>query len=793
MLVRYALRNIRKRIVLNLIKIVGLSLGFCGVLFIALFLKKEVSYDKGHDKANRIYRLTTTNPDVFEGAHFARITDAKKVNQLPLDIPDIEALVRMMPLRDKLLLKDDQYYAIDQAFAVDDTFFKLFDVSFYEGNSNLALANPGSAVISKSLAHKVFGDKSPMGKIISLPPGHYNTIETSFTIKGVMEDFAQESHMHPELLIMPGADAISGWAYVYTLLKANTDFKEVIPKISQKLNDLYGLDRNSETEIEAHLMPLNDIHLTSNLLREIEANGSTSNIYLMAIAGLILLFISLSNFTSLNLGMAAYLEKFLALNQILGSSNRITMRYFLMESSIILFCSLVLVLLGTFQLNRFILNHYQSNFLESNLLFALGVMLCFFILGLLAGVYPVVKKGFRVVTLGNRIKQGSSVKTHKVLLVTQFAMAIVLLVGVIVITRQTNYALGNSMGATKDNVISIPYVHADVQKDFQVFKAELLKEGAIRSVSAMMSPPGGETNDMFPFTMEDAPDTENKFIGIFSCDYSFANVFELPFLSGKNFTEKSIDQNGNGEYIINATALNYLGFQDPHEVLDKDFALISPVDNVVLPEGKIIGVVKDFHLSGLQTKVAPLVLFKRENSWLENIAISYEPSLKTTAIAAIEKTWEEMFPNYPLSYYPVSTLYENVYKTELVQKNLILIFALIAILVSAMGVLGLSLMVAQRRFKEIGIRKVNGATISEILVLLNTDFLKWIIIAFIFAVPIAYLGANKWLESFAYKIELNISMFLLAGGITIFTTMLTISWNSYRAAKQNPVNSLRTE
>ena len=793
MLVRYALRNIRKRFALNLIKIVGLSLGFCGVLFIALFLKRELSYDQGHTKMNRIYRLTTTNPDVFEGAHFARIADAKKINELSQDIPEIESLVRMMPLRDKLLLRDEQYYAINQAFAVDDTFFEIFDVSFGKENTNLPLSDPGSAVISKSLSHKIFGDENPIGAHISLPPGHYNTIETNFTIKGVMDDFPQESHMHPELLIMPGVDAISGWAYVYTLLKTNTNFKEVIPKLSQKLNDIYGLDTNVETKTEAHLMPLKDIHLTSNLLREIEANGSMSNIYLIAIAGLILLFISLSNFTSLNLGMAAYLEKFLALNQILGSSNRIKMRYFLMESSIVLLCSLVLVVLGAFQLNRFILNHYQSNFLESNLWFSFGVILCLFILGLFAGTYPVFKKSFQAVTLENRIKQSSSIKTHKILLVTQFAMAIVLLVGVMVITRQTNYALGNSMGAMKDNVLSIPYIHADVQKDFQIFKSELLKQGAIRSVSAMMSPPGGETNDMFPFTIQNAPDTDNKFIGIFSCDYSFANVFGLPFLSGKNFSEKSIDENGNGEYIINATALKYLGYQDPNEVLDKDFALISPVDNVFLPEGKIIGVVKDFHLSGLQTKVAPLVLFKRENSWLENIAISYDPSLKTTAIGAIEKTWEEMFPNYPMSYYPVSTLYENVYKTELVQKNLILIFALIAILVSAMGVLGLSLMVAQRRFKEIGIRKVNGATISEILVLLNTDFLKWIIIAFIFAVPIAYLGANKWLESFAYKIELNVWMFLLAGGITIITTILTISWNSYKAAKQNPVKSLRTE
>jgi putative ABC transport system permease protein len=212
-----------------------------------------------------------------------------------------------------------------------------------------------------------------------------------------------------------------------------------------------------------------------------------------------------------------------------------------------------------------------------------------------------------------------------------------------------------------------------------------------------------------------------------------------------------------------------------------------------MPKGKIIGVVEDFHLSGLQTKVEPLVLFKRENSWLENIVISYEPTARAEAVASIKTTWYELFPKYPLTYYQVSSLYKEVYKTERLQKNLILIFALTAVFICAMGVLGLSLMVAQRRIKEIGIRKVNGATISEILIMLNTDFLKWLFLAFVLATPLAYLAANKWLETFAYKIEIGIGMFILAGTTVIIITVVTVSWHSYKAARVNPVKSLRTE
>jgi putative ABC transport system permease protein len=793
MLLKYAFRNIRKRPFLNGIKLVGLSLGLCGVLFISLLLKNELSYDIGHANADRIYRLTTTHPDAFEGNQFARISDAKIIPEITGQIPEIATSVRLMPLRDKLILKAEQHYAINQAFAVDDTFLRVFDVTFIDGNQNNAMSEPGSAVISKSFADRIFGDENPIGQLISLPPGHYNTIETNFTVSGVMEDFPQESHMHPDLLLMPGPDVISGWAYVYLLLKEKTTAVNINDKISQKLNEYYGVEEGDEAKMQAHTTKLKDIHLKSNLLREIEPNGSMSNIYLLGVAGLILLFISLSNFTSLNLGMTGYLGKFLTLNQILGSSKRIMMRYFLLESAVIIFGSLLIVLLVSFKTNQLILNHYQFNLLEGNEWFALGIMILFALFSMLAGLQPVLKNRFQNFTLEKRIKGESTAQTHKVLLVSQFALAIVLLVGVFVISRQTDYALGNAMGAEEENVIAIPYVHAEVQKDFEVFKSELMKQSAISSVSAMMAPPGGETNDMFAFSMQDVPHKDTKYIGVFSCDYSFANVFGLPFLAGRNFTERNTDHDGNGEYLINETALHYLGFQDANAVLGKDFALISPVEGVQIPSGKIIGVVEDFHLSGVQTKVEPLALFKRENSWLENIVISYKPSVRKEAMANIQDTWKALFPSYPLQYFQVSSLYKNVYKTELLQKNLILIFALIAVFVCAMGVLGLSLMIAQKRFKEIGIRKVNGATISEILVLLNTDFLKWVILAFIFATPIAYLTANKWLEGFAYKIDLGLWIFPLAGGIIALITILTVSWHSFKAAKQNPIESLRAE
>ncbi|MFS4468655.1 ABC transporter permease [Maribacter sp. 2210JD10-5] len=791
MLLKYALRNIKKRFALNFIKVVGLSLGLCGVLFIALFLKNEMTYDSGHSKADCIHRLTITSPNFAKGNHFARVPDSKIIPELYEQIPEIETAVRLMPLRDKLILQGEQHYSINQAFAVDTSFLEIFDIVFEEGDAN-ALSAPGNAIISRSLAQNIFGEENPIGQVISLPPGHFNSLETAFTIRGVMEDFAQQNHLHPDLLVMPGKDAISGWAYVYLLLREKTSAPHITDKLSQKLNELYGIEIGDASEAQVHLMNIKEIHLKSDLLREIEHNGNMTHVYMLGIAALMLLFISLSNFTSLNLGMAGYLTKFLSLNQILGSSKRIMTRYFLIESAIIVITALILVVFVSLKLNGLISENYQINLFEKNGWFVTGIMVAFSLLGILAGIQPVIKNRFGNFALAKSIKGQRSVSGHKVLLVSQFALAIILVVGVIVISKQTNYALDQGMAATEDNVLCIPFVHSEIQKDFAVFKSSLLEQSAIESVSSIMAPPGGETNDMFAFDMQDVPNEKEKFIGVFACDYSFLDVFELPFLSGENFTEKSRDEEGNGEYIINETALHYLGFKDANTVVGKDFALISPVDGVTLPKGRIIGVIKDFHLSGLRTKVEPLVLFKK-SSWLQNITISYAPDHRKEALATIRKSWANLFPSYPLEYFQVSALYKNVYRTELLQKKLILIFAIIAIFVCAMGLLGLSLMVSQRRFKEIGIRKVNGAKISEILMMLNTDFLRLVLFAFVLATPIAYLLVKKWLETFAYKIEVNLYIFILAGGIVTLVTAFTVSWHSYRAARQNPVKSLRTE
>ena len=303
---------------------------------------------------------------------------------------------------------------------------------------------------------------------------------------------------------------------------------------------------------------------------------------------------------------------------------------------------------------------------------------------------------------------------------------------------------------------------------------------------------------MFSFELEGYENQNEEYnrIGVFPCDYSFASIFNLKFLSGNNFTEKNIDADGSGEYIINEAAMHRLNHSNPNEIVGKEFKLNffqDDVEVIKIPRGKIIGVVKDFHLSSLKKEVEPLVLFKRDNLWLINFVISYQPGKQDAAIADMTKVWNSLFPEYPFQYEYVGAMYQKVYKSELLQAKLLSVFTFVALFICSIGLFGLALIITQQRTKEIGVRKVNGAKVSEILTMLNKDFVKWVVFAFILACPVAWFAMNKWLENFVYKTSLSWWIFVLAGILALGIALFTISFQSWKAASKNPIEALRYE
>ena len=797
MLFQFVLRNLKKRPFLNFIKVLGLALGLSGLLFITLFLKDELSYDTFNSKADQIYRLTVTDPTFFGENHFARVYQSEQIPGLADYFPEIESYARLAPIRGGVMVHKERYYAINEAFIVDSTFFNLFDAKLLIGDKQSVLNGPGSMVVAESFARKVFGDKNPIGQTMTIPSGQFYGNPHDFTINGVMKDFPQNSHFHPNLITTPDKGKITWWAYCYLLLNKNADPKNIASGYAGFL----AKERDKSTdkiETKAYLQKITDIHLHSDKLREIENNGNMTNIYVLAIAALILLLISVSNFASLNLGMSGFNSKFILINRILGSTRNTSLKYFLIESLIIVGSAIAFALLISIPTNLLIEKQFNVNLFKGNAALSVLIISLFCLLGILAGLQPVLKQNIRKIhsQTSSSLLNTKSIFVSKGIIVTQYSLAIMLIASVIVISRQTNFALANSMGVKEDNIICFESVHANIQQKFEVFKAELLKNNSIESVSAMLEPPGGEANDMFQFEMEgfDKTDDQRKnLIGVFPCDYSFAQLFRIKFLGGQNFSEKNNDNKGSGEYIINETALHYLNFANPNDAIGKDFKLISSAQEIEIPGGKIIGVVEDFHLSSMKKKVNPMVMFKRDKLWLINFVISYKPGMRTAALSDIRKVWTDLFSTYPFSYESVGAMYRKVYKTELLQARLLAIFTIISIFISSMGLLGISLLIAQQRVKEIGIRKVNGARISEVLVLLNKNFVRWVVVAFVIATPIAYYAMNKWLENFAYKTELSWWIFALAGLLALGIALLTVSYQSYKAAVRNPIESLRYE
>ena len=798
MLLRFVLRNLKNRLFLNCIKVVGLALALSGIIFIAAFVKNELSYDSYHQKADQIYRFTITDPYLLNNSHFARMIYSEQIPGLAKYFPEIESYIRLAPIRGGAIVYNQKYYNINEAFICDSTFFDVFDAEIAIGDKNTILDAPASMIITESFAKKVFGNLSPVGQTLTLPAGQYYSESSDFTIKGIMKDFPQNSHFHPDIITTPAYGKIEGWAWAYLQLVPNTNPEKITSGypafLARQLNKPVD-----EIQTKAYLQKLTDIHLHSDKLREIEANGNTANLIVLALAALVLLLISMSNYASLNWGMSGFSNKFIAINQVLGSNRFTNLKFFFIESLIIITSSVLISLLIILPVNTLIHEVFQLDLLKNNWPFSIELIILFCLLGLLSGIQPVFAKSLAKTGMNSLTKRSSesgNLTISKTITVVQYAFAIILIIAVFTISRQTRFALANSLGVPEGNIICFESVNMDIQKKFEVFKQELLKQGGIESVTAMMDEPGGEANDMFSFELEGHKKTDDQqqdYIGIMPCDYSFARLFNLKFLSGHNYSEQFTDNEGSGEYIINETALHYLGYSDPNNIIGKRFKLNTNIGGIELPAGTIIGVVNDFHLSSLKKKVSPMVLFKRKDIWLINLLVAYNPEKKQEALSNIQKVWEGMFPNYPFQYDNVGSIYQKVYKTELLQARLLSVFTIIAIFICSMGILGLSLLITSQRTKEIGIRKVNGAKLSEILFLINRDFIQWVIIAFVFAIPVAWLIMRKWLEAYAYKINLSWWIFALSGIIALGIALLTVSWQSWRAATRNPVEALRYE
>lgn len=793
-----AVRNLRKYKTFSFINITGVAVGLACFLLIALYVKDELSYDRYNAQADRIYRVTRTFLS-SEGTPSLKLAQAAPPfgPLIKQDFPEVEEMVRTLD-NNALIRYGEHSFNEQDVFFAEANLFKVFDVSLVSGNPDRALENPFSILFSRPLAEKYFGNENPMGKTVRL------NNQFDLTVTGVFEPLPAQAHMHPAFLVsfttlndnrVYGAEGLrTNWGNnsfnTYLLLKPSADpqrLEAAFPAFQNKYvppND----GRQASTFSVLNLQKLPTIHLQSHTDSEVEPTGDMSYIYLFSAIGLFILLIACINYMNLATARSAGRAKEVGMRKVVGALRTQLIGQFLSESILLvtlaLSIALVLVVLCLPALNNF--TQKQLTFRQLLDPFFLTLLVSITLLtGLVAGSYPAFfLTSFRPlgVLKGQIAATMRSGKLRQVLVITQFAIAIALIISTAVVYNQMNYIQNYRLGYQKEQVLLLRDV-GDSTTNYETLKEQLIRTGAVRNMGRSSRIPSGRLLDSYgakaPKGDSMAPININ--LRGLQVDYDFIPTYQIGMAAGRNFSRSySTDT---AMVVLNETAVRQLGWT-PEQAIGKPFQY-GPAN------GQIIGVTKDFHFESLHQQVAALamILSPRQLNW---VSIPINGNIPA-GVQQVEAIWKQFFPEQPFDYQFLDERFDRLYAREQTQQTLFSIFASIAILISCLGLFGLSMFMAEARTKEIGIRKVLGASEVSLMALFSQDFLKLVLVALIIASPIAWYAMHTWLNDFAYRTAIHWWVFLLAGGLTVLIALLTVSFQSVKAALTNPVKSLRSE
>jgi putative ABC transport system permease protein len=786
-LIKTALRNLLKNKTVSFINIVGLAIGLASCITILAYIGYELSYDRFHEKAGRVYRgvIKVTSENEWE-------TSPQMVAavgpSLVEDFPEIEKTVRFRTPEDRYLGYNDRSYFVKNVLYSDSTLFDVFSFRLLQGNPEQALTAPFSIVLSEQTARKIFGKENALGKTVLLDN------KDLLTVTGIVEDAPANSHIQFDAFLSFCSleadknmylDWNGGWAYyTYMLVSPGTDMETLTEKFQpffdRHINYLY---KEAGVSLNMYLQPFDDIYLHSGLNGEIGPTGNPSYMILFLLIALLIFTIACINYINLTVTRLTVRQRETGIRKLLGATRKGIIMQFLVESVILNVIALLLafilaecVLPVVNNLTGNELHLIQRSFLPQTLILLLVILA----VGIFAGCYPALH-----LSAQNTVKltrQAGSVTTRKpgvksITVVLQYTVSIAMIICSIFLYKQLSFIRHNDRGYDQDNILLVPLQTENIYRRHELLKAEFLNINAIEYISASYNYPGSgyTSNGYIPEGYEEPIMTH-----VLYTDADFVPLMGLRMTAGRNFSESL--ETDNSKYLVNETYARSIGWRDP-------------IGKTIERNGKheVIGVVSDFNFASLHEPIAPLIISLQREGRFHYFMIRVKEGEAAHVIDQLRMKWEQIVPEVPFEISFLEDMDKAGYLNEKRQATLVLLFTILAILIAFMGLFALTSFETERLTKQIGIRKVNGASAFDILYMLLGRFTKWLVISILIACPLAFYAMNRWLQQFAYQTDMSWWVFVVAGVTAIVISLITVSWQTIQAALRNPVEALRYE
>jgi putative ABC transport system permease protein len=795
-------RSFWKNKTVSFINVIGLGVGLATCILMLLYIWDEAGYDKHHEDKDDLYRVTLQFNDMRGASSPAPMAEGFKA-----EFPEIAQSARVFPypMLESMLLTherggEEKTFNEINGYYVDSTFFDVLTYEFVSGSPKTALKRPNTMVLSSSLAQKIFGSRDPVGEIImvGLPEGDF-----PYTVDGVFEDEGVKSHIDARYFLSIVNDDIgqfvateSSWSsnnIFYTYLKARpgTDKKQ----LEDKLNDFYVSKTKADADargftMRMFLQPVKDIYLTSDYGYEIGTNGNLKYLYIFGSIGFFILLIACINFMNLSTAKSEKRAKEVGVRKVIGAQKAELVRQFLGESILMSFLSLILAIL-LLQLLIPVFNNFagKSLFLFEDPIILITITGLTILTGFLAGLYPAFYlSGFKPISIlkGSKGNGFSAVAIRKGLVIFQFVLSVALIAMVLVIRNQMDYMQNTALGFDKQQQLILSLQSSESMQNFAALKNSLESHQGVQSVSGGSVYPGLEVLQDWLLYAEGKPKEEVEQVHIGRVANDYVETLGLEMVAGRSFTDQYTDEGLN--IIINQTAVRVFDFQGEEDALGKKLIMDWQGE---ISEFEIVGIVKDYHFESFHKTIKPFGLVRTQRP--PYLIAKVQANQVGDVLAFTEDSWKAINPATPFAYSFLDQDFQRNYEKEKRTSTIILYFTGIAIMISCIGLFGLAAFTAEQKTKEIGIRKVLGASTWSITALVSREFLVLVGFAILIAAPLGYYVASRWLENFAYKIELSIWVFVISGLVAVLIAYGTISFQALKAALANPVNSLKSE